>query len=95
MNMDVIVIWFLLALIIVLILASVKIFFNNLNYNKLVGGDYKILSDNLKIEMDSFQKNKEKVELVDQLHETLFNRLFQITRELLLVQKMMFNKNID
>lgn len=94
MDIDVLVIWFLFSLIGFLIIICIKIIINSLFLNKLVDRNYETLSNHLHIEMESFEKNKEKIELVDQLHQTLFNRLFQITRELLVFQKMMLNKNI-
>lgn len=91
MNIDVLVIWFLFAVIVVLIVVSVKMVVNNLTLNKLADRDYKILSDNLKIEMESFEKNSQKIIVIEDLNETLFKRLFKITKELLFLQKLIFD----
>ncbi|WP_338357294.1 hypothetical protein [Yeosuana marina] len=91
MNIDVIVIWFLFVLIVFLIGVSVKKVINNMTFNKLSDRNYRILSDNLKFEMESFQKNSQKIIVIDDLNETLFKRLFTITKELLFLQKLIFD----
>ncbi len=91
MNIDVIVIWFLFVLIVFLIGVSVKKVINNMTFNKLSDRNYRILSDNLKFEMESFQKNSQKITVFDDLNKTLFKRLFTITKELLFLQKLIFD----
>tara|TARA_R110001592_G_scaffold86597_10_gene255671 strand:+ start:830 stop:1117 length:288 start_codon:yes stop_codon:yes gene_type:complete len=91
MNIDVIVIWFLFVLIVFLIGVSVKKVINNMIFNKLSDRNYRILSDNLKFEMESFQKNSQKIIVIDDLNEILFKRLFTITKELLFLQKLIFD----
>ncbi len=95
MSIDVLVIWFLFALIAVLILISVKMVVNNLNLNKLADVYCKNLSKNLKAERKLFEKNSQKIILIDDLNEALFKRLFKITKELLFVQKLIFNNYLN
>ncbi len=95
MSIDVLVIWFLFALIVVLILISVKMVVNNLNLNKLADIYYENLSKKLKAERKLFEKNSQKIILIDDLNEALFKRLFKITKELLFVQKLIFNNYLN
>ncbi len=53
-----------------------------------------IMYKQLKIENDKLNANNEKLKLVDGLFELVFNRIFYITRELLLLQKFIFEKGV-
>lgn len=94
MDINLLVIWFLFILISVLIAIGIRIIANYLILNKSGKTNYEVLKDNLKNEIETFEKNSQKTVLIDALNETLFNRLFQITRELLLFQKMILNNNM-
>ena len=49
-----------------------------------------ILKENIKHEHLKLQNNNDKVLLVEDLHKSLFNRLFKITRDIILMQKLIF-----
>ena len=48
----------------------------------------------LKVENYKLKANIEKLKLIDDLSESIFNNFFHITRELLLLQKFIFEKGI-
>ncbi|MDP5157040.1 MAG: hypothetical protein NWQ07_00505 [Flaviramulus sp.] len=52
------------------------------------------LNNNVKNEAIKFEKNRDKLQLVDDLHSSLFDRLFKITKDVILVQKFIFETNI-
>jgi hypothetical protein len=95
MDINVLVIWFMFLLIGFLIILCIKIIINGSFLNKLADVNCKILSNRLQMEMESFEKNKEKMELVDHLNEILFKRLIKITKDLLSVQKLVFEKRFN
>ncbi|XCF07307.1 hypothetical protein ABI125_05480 [Tamlana crocina] len=78
----------ILILLLSLAIYTLKVYFNT----KRIKGEWlKSQSDLQKQIVVENQKNKwntEKLTLVDNLHESLFKNLFYITRQILLMQKM-------
>lgn len=94
MEFNLLFIGFLYLLIIVLVMFSIIIYKNTRSLNKSIKQEHTYLMQNLKIEKVILENNNQKIILVDHFNETFFNRLFQITKELLLLQKIIFKKNL-
>tara|TARA_R110002049_G_scaffold134016_3_gene293420 strand:- start:3243 stop:3518 length:276 start_codon:yes stop_codon:yes gene_type:complete len=69
---------------------SIKVYINTIILNKNFKKQYLKLKEAFKIENDKNDVIKQQLLLVDNLYESLFNRLFRITKELLLIQKEYF-----
>tara|TARA_R110002050_G_scaffold273113_1_gene417042 strand:- start:32873 stop:33148 length:276 start_codon:yes stop_codon:yes gene_type:complete len=69
---------------------SIKVYINTIILNKNFKKQYLKLKEVFKIENDKNDVIKQQLLLVDNLYESLFNRLFRITKELLLIQKEYF-----
>lgn len=80
-------IYFLLA---VLICFIIKIWCNTLFLKKRAYIRYLALKENIQKEERKYDVYTEKVLLIDELHNTLFNRLLQITKDFILIQKLIF-----
>lgn len=95
MEFNLLFIGFLYVLISILVMFSIVIYKNTRSLNKTIKQEHTFLMENLRIEKVILENNNQKVILVDHFNETFFDRIFQITKELLLLQKMIFEKHIN
>lgn len=49
-----------------------------------------VLQENILHEHFKLQNNNEKILLLEDLHKTLFNRLFKLARDIIFLQKLIF-----
>lgn len=82
----------LILLIVVLILFIIKSFLNIIYINKVGKKNLVLLENEYKIEAAKLKINNQKILLLDRFYNTLFNRLFKITHDFILIQKLIFNK---
>lgn len=85
---------FIFLSVLVIICYGVKVIFEIFRSKKIAFKTYSALCDYYSTENLIFLKNKEKLQLIDDFHKILFNRLFKITSDLLLVQKLIFETRI-
>jgi hypothetical protein len=79
-------------LLIVIVSCIVRVVFR-IQFVKQQGfKNYLILENQLKMEIDKEQKNKENIILANRFYDSIMLKLFKITNELLLIQKLIFDK---
>lgn len=81
------------VLVFILIAFIIKVYISTLVLNKNLTEQNFRLTETLKKEEDMQDVIMQKTLLVDSFSESFFNRLFKITKELLLAQKLMFKKD--
>jgi flagellar biosynthesis/type III secretory pathway M-ring protein FliF/YscJ len=79
-------------LVFILMFFVVKTVFQNMILKKAMIESSFSLEEKLIKEQVKLANNKEKLLLVEALHETLFDSLFKITRDIILMQKLIFEK---
>lgn len=82
----------LLVLIITLIVIVIKQLFNLQALDKVGKQQYAILKIQLEKEKLKYVANSKKLSVVDELNKMLINNLFKITKDLLFMQKLIFDK---
>jgi cytochrome c biogenesis protein ResB len=90
-NLFTIVIYLLL---IVLVYCLIKTVFHLITEKKMDSETYFQLQENIIKAQHTLQDNKEKIKILEELHTTLFNRCFKITRDIILMQKLIFEIHI-
>lgn len=90
MGFNYLFIWAIYALVFVLTLFVIKAVFQTTHLKKTANKNYLILEENLLQENSKLEGAKQKVLLIEELHKTLFNRLFKITTDVILMQKFIF-----
>ena len=94
MDFDCLFIWVLFLLVSLLLMCIAKTIFHTKLLKKSINKNYRVLQENLFYENYKLEKNCEKLQLVEDLHKTLFNSLFKITRDTILMQKLIFETYI-
>ena len=79
-------------LVSILVFFSIKVYIDTLVVEKKGNFEYLKLKDAFTIETKRNQINQQKISLVDELNESLFSRLFKIAKDLLSLQKLIFDK---
>lgn len=79
-------------LLVVLIYFSLKVFLDTRVMKQNAIKKYLLIEDQLKFEKENTKINIEKIQLSDSLSDSVIKRLFIITREILLLQKMIMQK---
>tara|TARA_R110002049_G_scaffold71370_2_gene183913 strand:- start:2197 stop:2481 length:285 start_codon:yes stop_codon:yes gene_type:complete len=79
-------------LIIVLSVLMIKIWYDTLFLNETVEKRCLHLKADIKEKTEKHRIYTEHLLLADELHKSIFNRLFQITKELILMQKLIYGK---
>lgn len=82
------------TLVLILILFVIKTVVHGISLKKTWDENCIVLQKNLVTEQIKLDNNKEKLQLVEDLHKTLFNRLFKITRDIIIMQKLIFETHI-
>ncbi|WP_372753563.1 hypothetical protein [Mariniflexile sp.] len=82
----------IVVLIVVLVFVIIKTIFQNIFLNKIANKSYAQLREKIAQEQLKLQINNERILLVEELHITIFNRVFKIARDIILVQKLIFDK---
>lgn len=77
-------------LVFVLIISIIRTVFQILTEKNKQSDIYSSLETHLTTERFKLEKNNEKIKLLNQLHETLFNSFFAITKDIILLQKFIF-----
>lgn len=85
---------FIFSSILILIFFVAKVMLEMLSSKRIAFKTYSALHEYYLSENALFLKNKKKLQLIDDFHKTLFNRLFKITSDLLLMQKLIFEIRI-
>jgi N-acetylneuraminic acid mutarotase len=78
------VIYFLIS---ILIICIVKVYMNTFSLNKKSELEYLKLVNHFTLEKEKHKINNQKILLIEGLNKSLFNRLFKIINELILLQK--------
>lgn len=78
-------------LIFVVIVFIIKVYYESEKNKELSKKHYQKLNIVLKNETSKSYVISEKIALLESLHESLFKRLFKITQEVLLFQKLIFD----
>lgn len=82
----------LCALVIFLLAFSGKVYMDTKKDASIATKRIKNLNNFLKIERLKDKQVSQQIVLTNRLHDALFKRLFKITKELLLLQKLIFDK---
>lgn len=90
MEFNYICIWVIYLLVFILMLFIIKTIFKTLHLKYVATKNYLVLEENFQLEYKKLEYNNHKVQLLEDLHQTLFNRLFKITRDIILMQKLIF-----
>ena len=80
--------------VLVLIFFIVKTVFVTISLKKMAYKTYGVLQENISQEHFKFQNNSEKMLLAEDLYKTLFYRFFKITRDIISMQKLIFETYI-
>lgn len=83
---------FIYLLTITLIGFIIKVYKNTHIIKEKGSQKHMLLEKQYVLEKSKSGMNTEQLKLVDNLHQSLFNRLFIITKEILLLQKLIFDK---
>ena len=83
--------WFIIVLIGVLGFFNIKTYIDTIRSTKKSKQTYSKLVSDFVNEEKKHEINSQNLILLDELHNDLFNRLFKITRDILLMQKMIWN----
>ena len=81
-------------LVLVFIFLIIKVIIRTVYLKRIVNKSYMALQKNIDREQYRLQRNSGKIQLLEDLHKTLFNRLFKITRDIILLQKLIFETQI-
>lgn len=79
-------------LILILLVCAVKTVLNTKHLNAEAKQNYLKLLKALQVSKEENRVINNKIQLVEALYKTLFNRLFKINTELILAQKLFFDK---
>ena len=79
-------------LLVVLLAFVVKAYLDTQLIKENKNRNYLVLQEQLLIEKEKCNVNTEKLRLADNLQNSLFTRLFKITKEIILLQKLIFDK---
>lgn len=81
-------------LVLVVVFCIIKLVFYLISEKKMENKTYFQLQKNIIQAQSKLQTNYEKVQILEELHATLFNRYFKITRDIILMQKLIFELHI-
>ena len=87
--------WFIIVLVGVLIFFNIKTYIETLQSTKKSKQTYSKLVNDFVNEEKKHEINSQNLILLDELHNDLFNRLFKITRDILLTQKIIWNNHFQ
>lgn len=87
--------WFILTLIGVFGFFNIKTYTEIRRINKIAKQKYSRLESDFAYEEKKHEINSQKIILLDELSKNLFNRLFKITRDILLMQKIIINNHLQ
>ncbi len=91
MELNTILIYTIYLLALALFILVIALLFN-INFIKQKSTEAHIaLEQNLALEIGKMNINKEKLSLAEDLNKTLINRFFKITRDIVLLQKLIFD----
>lgn len=94
MDFNYLFIWVIFIPVLVLMIYVVKTIYDTSHLKKTINNNFIVLQKKILHENAKLEKNREKLLLVEDLHQTLFNRLFKITRDIILLQKLIFETRI-
>lgn len=80
---------------IMLVIFCVKVLFKSIALKRLAKEKDKLLQETLISENLKFKRNNENILMIDNLNNILFNRIFKITQDVLLVQKFIFENDMN
>lgn len=81
-------------LVLVVVFCIIKVVFYLISEKKTENKTYFQLQKNIIQAQSKLQTNHEKVQILEELHTTLFNRYFKITRDIILMQKLIFEIHV-
>ncbi len=81
-------------LVLVVVFCIIKVVFYLISEKKTENKTYFQLQKNIIQAQSKLQTNHEKVQILEELHTTLINRYFKITRDIILMQKLIFEIHI-
>lgn len=81
-------------LVLVVVFCIIKVVFYLISEKKMNSKICFQLQKNIIQAQSKLQTNHEKVQILEELHTTLFNRYFKITRDIILMQKLIFEIHI-
>lgn len=87
--------WFIIVLIGVLGFFNIKTYIDTIWSTKKSKQTYSKLVSDFVNEEKRHEVNSQNLILLDELHNDLFNRLFKITRDILLMQKTIWNNHFQ
>lgn len=87
--------WFILVLIGVFGVFNIKTYTETRRINKIGKQKYSRLESDFAYEEKKHEINSQNLILLDELHKDLFKKLFKITREILIVQKIILNNHFQ
>jgi len=82
----------LILLISVLLLFIIKSFIKTNVINKRGKNNLVVLDNKYRLELEKCKLNNQNILLLDDLYVSLFSRVFKITQDLILIQKIIFDK---
>ena len=82
------------SLVFVLVFCIVKTIIHTISKKKQKNDTCFQLQERIMIAQLMLQNNNEKIQLVEYLQKTLFNRFFKITRDIILMQKLIFETHV-
>jgi len=82
----------ILLLVVLVTVFSFKVYFNTMSFNKVSELDAEKLQEAILIQGNKSDLINVKVQLSDDFNRSHMNRLFKITKEILLMQKLIFDK---
>ena len=80
------------VLISILIGFIIKVYIDTIGINKKGELEYLKLVNHFTLENEKLQISNQKIILVEDLNKSLFNRIFKIAKDLLSLQKLIFEK---
>ncbi len=81
-------------LVLVVVFCIIKVVFYLISEKKMNSKICFQLQKNIIQAQSKLQTNHEKVQILEELHTTLINRYFKITRDIILMQKLIFEIHI-
>jgi hypothetical protein len=82
-------------LVIVLVLSLFKVCLDTMCLNKLAQNSYLSLRENIQKEEQKQRFYSDQLLLIDELNKSLYNRIFQISKDFILMQKVIFGKDFN
>lgn len=77
-------------LVLISVSVIIKIIFQTITENKIENNKYVLWEERIASEQLKLKQINYKIELLNQLQESLLNRFFKITRDIILMQKLIF-----